>query len=340
MYIEKHGSYVHYDEQKMEDEEILRNFDNHLLNRKSNFSSIVEICCYGNQKEQIHHSADGFFPIGIRFDKFYDIETITHFEVYYTYNRLLSIPIKLLMRLSCVYSDDEYYYIDIRPDLFFRLGEGIFYFDPYYQYHICLVGKENISYKANILLHFRKKKVHSENLISSYHEYVTYNGKMYMSSSLTNCPGFFVETGESIENIRITTEGGSSLIQEYSKFIVNTFKIKTYVWNDSDKYNIKKFISESTCVDVANIIFSYISCVYLYYIPFDTVNGRYDSFHKETVLYDGHDILIDFEKNIRATLTFVSINKVTKHDSLIHLNRVSDRKESDHTQSVVLESLR
>lgn len=110
---------------------ILDKFNTFLKERKRNIygdtkfgTSGSEIRCtdwyYSNENNIVHTFGDSFWPTNIVICKPCDISKLLNLSVKYGNGTIFCIPINLLIQLSGLYSDKNYYYIKIIPELFFR----------------------------------------------------------------------------------------------------------------------------------------------------------------------------------------------------------------------------
>lgn len=324
----------------MKDNKILDYFDKYLYRNKENecMTEIIDMECRVNTEMSIPTYSEAFFPLNIKIKKSCDLNKLICFDVCYGHNLVSTIPIKLLIQLSGLYSDNEYYYINLKPKLFFIDGQDRFYIGPYIPFNIILKGDASINYTMELLYFFQRKNTEHYNmsyLVNSYHENKIFSNRTEVNDSINNCPGFFVETYKILDNVTIMDNNFQ--IQKYNKFILDSFKIKMNKWNYGQQRDIKKIISRHTCTDVANLILSYIPSIYLYYIPFDILNGMYDTFHEETVMYNGRrlNIAICFKEQIDAYITFVSMNKIT----IDQTNILSGLSYNSINNDIIAESL-
>ena len=150
-----------------------------------------------------------------------------------------------------------------------------------------------------------------------------------MDKNTTYCFGFFIETQDPLNKITMEHLPMELDMNVYDKFLVHTFIIKSIDnWNGNQKRKIYKTLSEHMCGDVINIIFSFIKPTYLYYVPCDLLNGKWNNQNIDVFInnavFDGNvdtkNISVVFDRHINGKITFCSMNKFKIKNGVVAIN--------------------
>ena len=290
-----------------------------LSNVVSEIQKMDDLC--SNVDVAVPHTGESFWPSDICIRNIYDISKLDNLILKCINGTIMNIPINLLIQLSGLFSDEDNYYIKIPVDLFLR--DGIKYINqlnPFHAFFIRLESQHDMIFSLNMLHMFKyPRPIHRESyMINSYYKQKIDSDRIVMDKNTTYCFGFFIETQDLLNRITINNLFSRIDIHVYDKFLTHTFIIKSIDnWNGNQKREIYDTLSEYLCSDVVSTIFSFIKPTYLYYVPCDPLNGKWNNQNINTIINntvfdnngDTKNISIIFDRHIDAKITFCSINK-------------------------------
>lgn len=226
-----------------------------------------------------------FLAIGI--DKSIDISNFENLIVTIGEVEICNISFDMFYKLSTI-SFYEKERIITFPERFFtnECDKFLLYKHPEYKLTFSISGKHNLQYNLHLKCtyyltynHSRNDEYHSQSLrvkqINKEHSGILNINKINYRKFLY---GFFVESKtEKIKEIIIESDFKDKkvIMQKYNYYALNSLLIFEHVWNKNKVFDI--IMSRLLPPEMINHIASYIPNMYLYYIPIDMDNCKWNN---------------------------------------------------------------
>lgn len=271
-------------------------------------SSILSIVCKTNESVQCFraHLAQ---IIAIKIDKFCDVNKFEDIILTIGSIDVLNIRFNLLYKLSKKECIDNCYYITFPENYLFLNGEHLpISCTTYNNKYFKITGENDIQYELYIKESLFVDKIARTDFIFPINLYVYDISRTLKKNKVDNrtkyFTGFFIETTK-IKEISIEYQGFCLL--KYDSYMLSSRILHKDIWNRKKSKIFNIIMDKILPPEMIRHIESYINNTYLYYVPIDINNNKWNEVNN--YIANRNDITINFDKVYYGEINYVSQNQ-------------------------------